>query len=219
MLLIVSCVKNSHRVEFIKNNWLTSVNIPYVIVIGNKLLDKYSYNDETKLLEVQCEDNYDELPHKIFYAICAIKELFNPNYIVKIDDDIIINISYFNKLLEKLYHDSIDYAGLVVTKPNGEMSYWALDKYIKPHNKIPIYIPPVSYCGGPLYYLSKKSVEFIVNTMDPETIKFEDVNIGIVLNKQGIFPLNIPLYSENKTSMINGICAGWHDYTKTVIPS
>jgi hypothetical protein len=100
MLLIVSCVKNAHRIEFIKNTWLNTINLPYVIVIGNKLLDKYSYNDETKLLEVQCEDNYDELPHKIFYAICAIKELFNPNYIVKIDDDIIINISYFNKLLE-----------------------------------------------------------------------------------------------------------------------
>jgi hypothetical protein len=221
MLLIISCIQNSHRLEFIKTKWLNNINIPYVIVVGNKLLDsskKYTYITETNILDVRCEDNYDELPHKVFYAICAIQELFNPEYIVKIDDDIIINSKYFNELLQKLQNNSINYAGLVVNKPTGEMSDWALDKYIKPPNKITTYIPPVSYCGGPMYYLSKKSIEIIINTMNPETIKFEDVNIGIVLNKQGIFPLNVQLYSDNIDDMKCGLSSAWHDTNKIFIP-
>jgi hypothetical protein len=200
MLVIISCAKNKDRIEYIKNNWLNNISVPYVIIIGDPLLPSgtFKYEDETKVLYVECDDLYDGLPYKIYNAICCVKQLWNPEYIFKIDDDIILKpVLLYKKIIELQNDTTIDYAG---NSFKHHISYFHYNKSVL---NIESQLPVISYCCGPMYYLSKKAMEAIVYTMKPSITKYEDVNVGYTLNLMNIFPSHVSLYSSKMSDLDN----------------
>jgi len=216
MILLLSCRMNEWKWETIKNNWLSECGIPYVIVVGNPNLEKrkYKYYSKTKILEVSCDDDYDDLTLKVTYAIQGMYELFDISYILKIDDDILLNCETLHRYLEAFKKNNMQYCGIVVDAQNGYMSDWAIDKYKKPENKCASFVPSVKYCGGPMYYLGIDAIRILYKNMSLNYHKFEDICVGITLNKSNIFPSYVKLYTENKSDMENLEAIAWHDNTK-----
>ena len=109
MILLLSCVQNSWKWPHIQENWLHPSKIPYVILIGNPNIPRKShiYDASSHVLQVGCADNYDELVYKIAYGISAIVERFDPCYLLKIDDDVVINVPLLHLFMQSntdLFH-------------------------------------------------------------------------------------------------------------------
>ena len=102
MILLLSCVQNSWKWPHIQENWLHPSKIPYVILVGNPNLPRssYTYDASSHILQLGCADNYDEIVHKIAYGISAVVELFDPLYIFKIDDDVVINVQLLHTFMQ-----------------------------------------------------------------------------------------------------------------------
>ena len=66
------------------------------------------------------------------------------------------------------------------------------------------------YCGGPLYYLSKKALT-ILKDMDPYYSTAEDVTVGYTLLQHGIYPTYIELYTNDVDKFNQGNSLALHD--------
>jgi len=188
-------------------------------VVGNPKLDKktHLHIPSENILEIGCEDNYDDLVCKIAYGVDAIIQLFNPEFILKIDDDIIVDTIQLHKVLLEIdglnheFNNSIVYCGVNVEIKKQMTTKFGIDKYTRTCNQEITKIDPVSYCAGPLYYLGKEAMKILQKYMDPELIKFEDVNVGMTLNKYGIYPHSIPFYVNSEKEFMLDKSVGWHD--------
>jgi hypothetical protein len=94
------------------------------------------------------------------------------------------------------------------------MCDFGINKYVNDSNKKPVYIPPVSYCGGPFYYIGKNAINILAMYMLSNFIKFEDVCVGITLNRFNIYPIKVPFYSNDINDMNTSNCVAWHDTYK-----
>jgi hypothetical protein len=215
MILLLSCKKNAWKWDNIKSNWLDQCNIPYIIVVGNNDLaqNDYIYNETSKVLEVSCDDSYDDLTYKVAHAIIILRNVFNVSYIIKIDDDVIVNISQLDSVISKLIDNKTQYAGKVCHY-NGFVSDYGINKYIKSSNKKPLYISSVSYCGGPVYFLGRNAINILSHYMLSNYIKFEDVCVGNILNRYNVYPTKCNLYSDKKSDLENLNSVSWHDTYK-----
>lgn len=229
MILLLSCVQNSWKWPHIQENWLHPSKIPYVILIGNPNIPRKShiYDASSHILQLGCADNYDEIVHKISYGISAVVELFDPLYIFKIDDDVIINVPLLHTFMQSnpTLFDDVDihhrmefggilYGGVVANVHKTNMCSFGCDKYTFPKNKTPIKIHPVVYCGGPIYYLKKPAMNILSQVMDPDSMVYEDMNVGKTLNSNGIQPANLPLYTNDFADFTQNKCIGWHDVNR-----
>lgn len=231
MILLLSCVQNSWKWKHIQDNWLNPSNIPYVILVGNPNIPRssYKYDASSNILQIGCEDNYDEIVHKIAYGISAVVKLFDPLYILKIDDDVIINVPLLHAFMQSnitLFddvninnhryenNDNILYGGFVVNITKSRLCSFASDKYVFPKNKSPIKINPVVYCGGPIYYLKKPAINILSQVMDPDSMVYEDINVGNTLGNNGIHPVDLPLYTNDFVDFKQKKCIGWHDVNR-----
>jgi hypothetical protein len=210
---------NQWKWNKIRKFWLHSCNIPFVFVVGNPNLDNksYLYKSSENILEIGCEDNYDDLVCKIAYGVDAIIQLFNPEFILKIDDDLIIDTIQLQKILSEIdvlnreSNNSITYCGVNIIIKKQISTKFGITKYTKESNQQATNIDPVSYCAGPMYYLGKDAMQIIQKYMKPELIKFEDVNVGMTLNRYGIFPHSIPFYVNSEKEFLLDKSVGWHD--------
>ena len=102
MIVLLSCIQNSWKWDHIRTHWLIPSKIPYVILVGNPNIPRtsYMYDASSHVLQVGCADNYDELVYKIMYGISAIVELFDPIYLFKIDDDVVINVPLLHRFMQ-----------------------------------------------------------------------------------------------------------------------
>ena len=225
MILLLTCYMNQWKWNKIRKYWLHSCNIPVVFVVGNPNLEKksYLYHSTEHILEIGCEDNYDDLVCKIAYGVDAIVQLFDPEFILKIDDDIIVDTTQLHKVLLEIdglnqeFNHSIMYCGVNTVINKQITTKFGIDKYTKVCNQQITKIDPVSYCAGPMYYLGKEAMTILQKYMNPELIKFEDVNVGMTLNKHGIFPHSIPFYVNSEKEFLLDKSVGWHDvYRKHV---
>jgi hypothetical protein len=177
-------MKNMDRWDRIKSTWLSHCGIEYAFVVGNPSLnDEYEWDLYTRVLSVRCEDDYEGLSFKTHLGVRAIKDLFNPDGIFKIDDDMKVNINLLHKFSENIPGDYC-----------GKMNYhvgWSDHAAHKFKNGGPVYIP-VQSIGGPLYYLSKKSIDIICKYMEPANMRYEDVCVSMTLNSHGILPTSVP---------------------------
>ena len=156
----------------------------------------YDYN---KLI-LNVLDGYEYLNLKTNKLLETINILYpDIKGIFKCDDDIIPNMSHLNKFINNvLKNNVIDYCGKIVNC-NQHLSTFHIKKSIDDKFKKPLLIPKSTYCGGPLYFLSNKSIKIFnkENVNIDKTIFFEDVFIGYNLNKHLIYPSNFDLYSDN----------------------
>jgi hypothetical protein len=177
LLIFYTCMAN---VDKWKNNTCNGI-----IVTGDpNLTADYSWNPYTRRLIVRCKDDYEGLPHKTFQMIRAVKELFNPRTIIKQDDDVLLNPEKFESF-RQLRHQ---YFGKVCVVRQGYMSTYKNELF---KDKSPVFIRS-DYCGGPLYGLGYHAIRALCENMNPASIKYEDVNVGHLLNCRSIVPVNIP---------------------------
>ena len=213
MIFLLSCNHNKWKWDTIRDGWLNSCGLPYVIVVGNEELlpTSHRYDPDSHVLELGCMDNYDGLVYKIAYGIDAVIQRFNPDFVVKVDDDVVLKPSRLQVVLTKIDPVNTIYAGNIIefTKPTTSKS--GIEKYTLPENKQPVVIEPVDYCAGPIYYLGKRAMEILQTDFIPQRIKFEDVNVGLTLNSRGIRPYHLPFYTNYHTNFMKEGWLAWHD--------
>jgi hypothetical protein len=166
----------------------------YVIVRGDmNIQNEFIYNSESHECVLRCPDTYVELPHKIKAGLVFVYKQFNPSFVVKIDDDVFLNVP---KLLEHTQSTHDHYAGHVTYNYNPDDGL----------NTI--------YCGGPIYYLSSVALKCLQD-MDSSVFSAEDACVGKhLIEKCGLPVRNIHIYTSQFDKKDNYIA--YHDHERVV---
>ena len=204
VFVIYSCKKNLKNATkmydlFLKNKEILNyLKLEVLIMYGDKSLSQEFEIKENKYLVLQVEDDYEHLDLKSLQLFKAIKILY-PNIIgcFKCDDDIIINMNsliYFIKT-----NNNFDYSGKAIATKEQKNNNSHLIEIKKMNILKTINTPASIYCAGPLYYVSNKSISIISDVIIDEIqdIFYEDLMIGYILIKQGIYPVQSFLYSDS----------------------
>jgi hypothetical protein len=153
-----------------QQTWLQQV--PHVIFVGiPTLATEVDFSEHTRLCKLRCKDDYDSLPTKVWLALRFMKDTFDPEYLFKVDDDVILRPALLPKYVREL--QPYDYAGNVCT-----------------------HIRFAAFCGGPLYYLSRKAIECLYFYMQYSFSTIEDLNVGYSLAEHGIYPTAFKLFAH-----------------------
>lgn len=208
LVLIFSCKKYELRVKYLeKINYLNAFNesnIDYLIIVGNDTIDsEYILHDKTMTINVT--DDYKSFPKKIIKTFSIIKELYNYDYIIKTDDDCILNLDNIEKIYN--YMTNYDYIGnLSNYSTNYNPNYNGL------HNTS-VYIGPYMN-GANGYIISKKALYDICNS--PEitnkllcTELYEDKLIGDILTLKKYHFKKHPIWSSKIINIMN--ITNYHD--------
>lgn len=196
LLLRVSCQKESAKWSSFKHKVCDQI-----IICGDRNL-KTNYKLEKNILYLKCRDTYDALPQKMvaaFNAVLDIPKFKDVDRFIKLDSDNKIRSSF------RPYKDQViasnDYIGQKVwwmknnENPRGyhfgrvpKDSYWNNRKYtgkMKPYAD-----------GGCSYILSRKAVKEITKQYGFNKLEqvyrdhiYEDMMVGLLLNKVGITPV------------------------------
>jgi len=197
IMLIMNCKKYEWKADIQRNTWLKSVPrfIKYYHVIGNEDLEtEYNFVEETNILYVKTQDDYNSLPNKVITAFKAIYDTFSYKYIFKTDDDQnLINEKFFDVLYNLLNTKGppIHYGGHIV-----EVTTPYLSEYYKLHPELPKELPIqiTNYCSGRFYFLSHKAIQNLLTKRETIIKEFlEDYAIGYNLHiffKNNMLKLN-----------------------------
>ena len=192
-IMIISCY-SSNRVPLL--NWINDIppTMDYVIVRGDmKIQNEFIYNSESHECVLRCPDTYLGLPHKIKAGMMFVYKQFNPSFVLKIDDDVLLNVP---KLLEYTESTPDHYAGHVTYNYNPDQGL----------NTI--------YCGGPIYYLSSVALKCLQD-MDSSIFNAEDACVGKhLIEKCGLPVHNIHIYTSQLDKKDNYIA--YHDHERVV---
>ena len=193
VVMIISCY-SSNRVPLL--TWIKDIppTLDYVIVRGDiNLQSDYSYKSESHECILRCPDTYVGLPHKIKAGLKFVYKQFNPSFVVKIDDDVLVNVP---KLLEYTQSTQDDYAGNVT------------------YNYSPREGLSTLYCTGPIYYLSSTALKCLQD-MDSSVFNAEDACVGKHLIETCKLPVhNIQIYTDDFHQKNNFIA--YHDWKRIV---
>lgn len=207
VLLIMNCEKYKWKAQIQKESWLQNLPsfITYYHVQGKpKLETEYLFDNESNLLYVKTEDDYNSLPKKVIAAYQAIYQTFpDLKYIFKTDDDqMLIKPSFFeiikNIIIAKKKQHNVHYGGFPVNILNPQLSSYYLIHPELPQN---IVLQKTVYCNGRFYLLSKEAIENLISKRkEIEKEYFEDYAIGYNLDpffKQTLLPINSKLYFQD----------------------
>jgi hypothetical protein len=219
MIMLLSCNANRWKLGRIVEGWLAPCKIPYVIIIGNGLQHheaasadvKCTFDEETRELRIDCDDGYDGLSYKIAYGIRDITARFAPDYLIKVDDDIILNPDSLHRFIEICRGAKLDYCGNASTRSLPKYTVYGVDKYRWPENKGQFLLPPNSTCSGPLYFLSAAAMKVIASHMDPTRCRYEDVNVSLTLEGHKILATNVPIITDHIQEFLSGKFGAFHD--------
>lgn len=162
----------------------------FLIVCGGAFKDEY--NEETNTLRLNCNDGYLGLPEKVtktFHYILSNDVFKKYTHFVKMDDD----MDLINRFEYEIFKD-FDYFGLVC-ECEDESEYdrrWHMGKTGTYWDNIPYQGEYKPFCSGGFGYgVSRKALEMVLPNFDYLTNIYEDVHIGLLMNKAGIEPINI----------------------------
>ena len=141
----------------------------YIIVLGG--CEKNQHIQDKKLLELACNDFYEDLPEKVcktFEYLVNSKSFDNYEYFYKLDDDMIFKNPLENVILLNAKKNNIDYFSRLSSKKYDRK--WHFNKCSKncylnntQYNGKNV----VEWClGGLGYILSKKACKIIATTFD-----------------------------------------------------
>ena len=163
-IMLISCEKNKERIKIIKSLWLDYCKIPYKIIVGNPDLST-DYEEKDDYLIIKTCDSYVNLPSKVSLAIKYLNILYDFDSIIKIDDDVIVNLDKFYSYLQT---EKYNYEGYFIEELG-------------------------TNCGGPIYFLSKKSIDILSEDFEIPNM-FEDQCVSYNLKKKNIYPQLKVLY-------------------------
>ena len=200
VVVIITCFKKIQQATQQQNTWvreLQHLGIRCLFVAGDPSI-KYPELTGNYLI-LPCEDSYECLPKKVFYAFSFVYRHYSFKYIYKVDDDAYVNGIYFMYLHRIL--DGHHYLGKGKTVGPDFNRYWHKGKCSKPHlNKLPYPVtritPGVTYARGEAgYFLSREAIkslfpyeQYIISDL------YEDKVIGDCLEKEGYRLCQSPLY-------------------------
>ena len=198
LLLILNCRKYSEKRKRQLEGWLKEFPMEYYHVIGDESVDKYKFDEDNRVLYVECKDDYMSLCHKTCMMVRAVYES-KPEieYILKTDDDMDCCMNRFDEIIGVM--KGYDYGGFMINVPEGVYSkYHTLRDDVENKDYIKLY--GCEYCNGRFYFLSRISMELIVgNEWIMKSSVYEDNAVGYVLSKYKIRKIGIPdkyLFSE-----------------------
>ncbi len=205
IFILYSCKKKLTHVDKLYDKIYNKIkNSKVYIIYGDDTIEEEKFklcND--KYIILNTKDDYDNLNEKTLLLFQTLLHLYPTIHgIFKCDDDVIVNLNHINNVIDNIIdniendvllskkgaeHTAIDYMGNIITK-NKE----TLVNFPKKHS-----IPDddIMYCGGPLYYLSNKSLHYFNEPV--EKIYYEDMMVGHHLNKQNIFPVSLRMNNKS----------------------
>jgi hypothetical protein len=197
IIMLMTCGKNLPKAQKSKELWLNKTGMPYVILIGGgaDMVTDYEFDKTTLVLKVKCPDDYENLVRKVHLGVCAVDDIFAPkDGILKADDDILVRVNELKRF--DVSKGDVAYAGDVAKRVD-HWSDWHFGKCASEHwNKTPMYVPNIKYCRGPIYYLGRKSIECLKANMNVDEHIYEDVLVGMTLNRNEIFPVQQPFMTD-----------------------
>lgn len=158
-------------------------NTDFIIIQGGFTNDVY--DEEKNILNLNCNDGYVGLPEKImktFHYLISDERFKEYTHFVKLDDDM--------RVLKRFTEIDGDYIGNVNYLDGNRQ--WHVGRTGTFWDKIPYLGDFKPWClGGFGYIISRNALEKVVPNFDYLDNIYEDVYIGILMNKIGIIPKNI----------------------------
>ena len=158
-------------------------NTDFIIIQGGFINDVY--DEEKNILNLNCNDGYVGLPEKImktFHYLISDERFKEYTHFVKLDDDM--------RILKRFTEIDGDYIGNVNYLDGNRQ--WHVGRTGTFWDKIPYLGDFKPWClGGFGYIISRNALEKVVPNFDYLDHIYEDVYIGILMNKIGIIPKNI----------------------------
>ena len=155
----------------------------FIVVQGGFIRD--SYNEDSRVLELNCNDKYVGLPEKVmktFHYLISDSRFYKYTHFVKLDDDMTI-IKRFDKIQG-------DYLGNVHIGDGSRE--WHMGRTGTFWDKVPYLGEFRPWCmGGYGYVVSRSVLEKIVPNFEYSEHIYEDVYIGLLINRIGISPIKI----------------------------
>lgn len=153
-----------------------------------------NYNPATHILTLPVPDTYEALPRKIITALRYITTRWPDAVgVFKTDDDIVFD---YGILLRTLIANTKEaYWGHTAEKCRaGILSRERILSRFADTDSVPSRYPAARYCHGIGYWLRRDAVDIVLQSAgELMTAPIEDVWIGSVLNRRGIYPTPIPL--------------------------
>jgi len=162
---------------------LNMMNDDFIVVQGGFIKDEY--DDKSKILNLNCNDSYVGLPEKVmktFHFLINDFRFQKYTHFCKLDDDM--------NLIKKFENLTDDYIGMVHYGDGSRQ--WHMGRTGTFWDKVPYLGEFKPWCmGGFGYMVSRRALEKIVPNFDYLNHIYEDVYIGLLMNKIGVVPKNI----------------------------
>tara|TARA_B100000035_G_scaffold106874_1_gene90641 strand:+ start:790 stop:1446 length:657 start_codon:yes stop_codon:yes gene_type:complete len=186
LVCIYTCEKDRSSLEKLKStNWYKDIssrnNFQAIDVFADESINE-EYQLKNNTLTVKTQESYDNLCIKTYKMIQACNQLFEFDYLLKIDSNIIENrhnktsmLFSFEYFLEKFYNSGVigEYNGLTPIAGNTIESFrnWANSKslFVMPEvilSELGGNCWPKSYWAGGCYCLGKNSILKILQRKD-----------------------------------------------------
>ena len=170
IFLVCSCHKYIYRIPIIQhyfNNYLQPNDyLLFIVGRSNNTIDNVS---NSNIIQLNVSDLYEHLTLKLIGAYEYVEQHFDYKYLVKMDDDMFIQLPQLNNLLSKLSFTEGAYGQSISKIPVSMSDKWHIGKLNSdhPYNKTPLpdnTIPfhnknKYRWLTGGIYILSKKSVQ------------------------------------------------------------
>lgn len=157
----------------------------FVIVQGGFLKDEY--DEDKKIINLNCNDSYVGLPEKVmktFHFLITDDRFKDYTHFCKLDDDMTV-IKRFENLKDH-YIGNVHYT-------EGSRQ-WHMGRCGNFWDQVPYLGEFKPWCmGGFGYVVSRKALSYIVPNFNYLDHVYEDLYIGILMNKIGISPTQIKI--------------------------
>ncbi|MGJ8624453.1 MAG: glycosyltransferase [Yoonia sp.] len=193
LVVVFSCVANLNtRIPALRSAWLDTLKVqgvPYIVIVGGG--DGQHKGD---IVHLDAPDDYEGLPQKTLAAISWVHRNTSFSYMVKVDDDCILNPPLFFRTLS---YRKFDYYGRTLIRDAGQMDRsWHQEKSGSPRGWLELdkSSEPSSYAdGGSGYVLSRDAMGAAMDAaQSPEgqaivqSSFMEDKMLGDLLITKGI---------------------------------
>lgn len=190
------------RIDVLREYWLKSDFLnkyKLIIVIGGHkrthLEREHKFGFDIDILYTEDDDSYIRFPYKVYNSIKYISTYFEFEYLIKVDDDVYLNIKRLYNLLQKT--PDYDYMGF-------ELGHKGIDSKWHYGRATPDYefewneVIKGTYYNGPCYVLSNKAANLISNAKHEEYMKhhiYEDVAVSNILHDYNIKRKSIDFFN------------------------
>ena len=185
LYVFITHQQNINSCHYRISSMMQNLDLPFLIVQGG--FEKDSYDEQSKVLSLNCNDKYLGLPEKVMkafhYLLC--NDTFDKyTHFVKCDDDISV-IKDFQNIKD-------DYLGKV-NWGQGDRN-WHIGKTGTFWDNLPYLGEYKPWClGGNGYIVSRQGLKQIIPNHDYLEHLYEDLYIGTLMNRIAVLPKEIQI--------------------------